>query len=465
MLPTLLNSTDLNEIKRGLKEVNQDSEAYKSFFGETMMLESFVEGISSLSIAELIQQINSKKELTIAGKSLGSLLPLLKRYLNVEHLTFIGSDLTKIPHQICALPPLKSIRFIDGSLEDCSLPKNLDLSNLEELHFDNNQIKSIPSTICLPQLKILSLKQNDITEIPEEIKHLQCLTHLYLEENPIQEISPQLAFLNQWEWLVGGEQLEVQQVSDYYLLYIHVIYPLQKHLVQEYRASNIAQVKRKIALKHTLEINPNKLVLLPLLQYFEAIKILKIKQVNYNSIRQYLKDLTQLRSITLKGSKLNNIPIELSELPNLDYLEICDDQIANTQNLTLFANLKSLNLNHCNLTIFPKEIAHLTQLTHCELNNNEIQQIPPESWNKNDKLVFLKMRNNKLSAIIDLPAALEGVDFSNNQITAFCEGQLPSQTQKELLHSIDLSNNLLQAPPRFLKEFHHTTYHLEGNQF
>ncbi|CAM1358371.1 hypothetical protein TXIAM_140118 [Tenacibaculum xiamenense] len=466
MLSDKLFSEKLDEIKEGLNEVDKTSEDYKTFLGDIMMLESFIEGNSFLPLEELIYQINTKKELIITGKSLSSVLSKIKYYRNVDSVKFLKTDFEVIPEELCLLPKLKCIEFLFGVLKESILPDNLDTSILQTIRLDNNQIHEVSESIMkLSNLKELSLKENRIEKIPEKIKGMENIQRFYLEGNPLKSVSININQLTFWDWLEGSQGTALETVCEFYLLYNSVVYPREKNLEEEYKTQNFKGVKKKIMIKNRLEIDENSVQILSNLSYFEKVSSIEIVGIDFNVFSNKLHHAKCLRSLILKRCGLKEIPLELKKLKKIEYLEICEETILDTKNLSVLKKLKSLKLYQCNLSNFPKEISSLLYLEHCELNDNFIQEIPRGIWKSNKALKFLKIINNEIEKIYDLPQNIEGVDFSDNHLVEFCETEIPSKEQLKNIQYIILENNIFDEKPQYLNYFEKGIFHLKGNPF
>lgn len=153
---------------------------------------------------------------------------------NLTHLELSQTKLDSIPSEIAYLSKLKTIKFTDSDdtlklpetikflknlqdlqLEDCildSMPKQIfkiqslvflylsntnthylskhfeRLPNLEVLILENNPITQIPNTIYLAKkLRFISLRNNKLTKIPDTISQLENLAMLDLRGNPISK--------------------------------------------------------------------------------------------------------------------------------------------------------------------------------------------------------------------------------------------------------------------------------------
>src|SRR5690606_18260714 len=70
------------------------------------------------------------------------------------------------------------------------------LTNLENLWLDNNQLATLPTSIGnLTDLKVLNLSENMLTAVPSTLGNLTNLTELHLNGNQLTAVAPALTQL------------------------------------------------------------------------------------------------------------------------------------------------------------------------------------------------------------------------------------------------------------------------------
>lgn len=109
-------------------------------------------------------------------------------------LTFDGINVTDLPAEIELLTHVQFLQLIQMQLKDSDIPASIGrLTNLKALDFSANQLSTIPvKMIGQPKnLTYLSLSQNQLIELPEELKQLENLQYLYLSKNDLTEASLQ----------------------------------------------------------------------------------------------------------------------------------------------------------------------------------------------------------------------------------------------------------------------------------
>lgn len=112
----------------------------------------------------------------------------IKTLVKLE-LSFLFSDITKIPDSIFSITTLKVLHI--SNIKTTELQSAIgNLKNLEMLTVIQTQIETVPDSISeLTELKILELEVNCITHLPSCIGELRELTSLCLLDNKLTSIS------------------------------------------------------------------------------------------------------------------------------------------------------------------------------------------------------------------------------------------------------------------------------------
>ena len=149
-----------------------------------------------------------------------------------------------------------------------------------------------------------------------------------------------------------------------------------------------------------------------------------------------LDKLTNLQSLNLRSNQLTCIE-GLDKLTNLQSLNLWNNQLTRIEGLDKLTNLQSLDLSGNQITSV-EGLDKLTNLQSLDLRSNQLTRI--EGLDKLTNLQSLNLWNNQLTRIegLDKLTNLQSLDLSGNQITSI-EG-LDKLTN---LQSLDLWNNQL----------------------
>jgi Leucine-rich repeat (LRR) protein len=132
---------------------------------------------------------------------------------------------------------------------------------------------------------------------------------------------------------------------------------------------------------------------------------------------------------------------------NLQYLQLNTASkikawIMDPTNATLIARISRIDFSNCKLKYIPPEILKLPELNNLDLTDNQITTIPEglEKSNINN----LSIKNNQITTIPEglEKSKLQNLYLNNNQITTIPEG-----LEKSKLQSLDLTNNKITTIP------------------
>ncbi|NMG59344.1 hypothetical protein E1H12_12665 [Geitlerinema sp. P-1104] len=302
-----------------------------------------------------------------------------------------------------------------------TLPSEVwDLQNLRWLYLNNNQLQEFsPQFGQLQNLEDLELNNNQLQEFPPQFGQLQNLRRLELNNNQLQEFPPQFGQLQNLEDL----ELNNNQLQEL---------PAELGQLQNLR---------------WLELNNNQLQDLP--TELGQLKNLRWLYLNNNQLQDLpteLRQLKNLRRLYLNNNQLQDLPAELGKLKNLRRLYLNNNQLQDLPPQSgQLESLEELYLNNNQLEKFPPQLGKLKNLAELELNNNQLQEFPPQ-LGQLQRLLRLNVSHNQLR---ELPAefaqlqSLKKLELSNNQLQEF-----PSELGKlKNLSELELNNNQLQELP------------------
>ena len=120
----------------------------------------------------------------------------------LDELMIMRCNFVTISKPVFEFHSLKRLTLIDDQINN--LPDELgNLENLRELNLNCNKIKRLPDIFSnLYRLEILILNNNKLKELPESLFDLQSLTQLYLGNNELKEIPNSISRLEQLDSLV-----------------------------------------------------------------------------------------------------------------------------------------------------------------------------------------------------------------------------------------------------------------------
>ena len=159
---------------------------------------------------------------------------------------------------------------------------------------------------------------------------------------------------------------------------------------------------------------------------------------------------SKLTSLSMNDNNLSSLPVELLQLPNLNYLDLSFNCIQSIPSKMSCPTLKCLYLGNNKLIELPVTIWYLPYLEELDIKNNILESVGKDSTDHSSRLSqSLKMvdiSHNKLdelpSFILDLPA-LENLSVSHNELTTLPHNLWECSTLRELY----VSHNALVTLP------------------
>ena len=166
-----------------------------------------------------------------------------------------------------------------------------------------------------------------------------------------------------------------------------------------------------------------------------------------NQLDSNLSRLILLQELSVKCNKLERMPEVLFELAALTLLDLSFNQLTSVPvgDFRQLRALRELNLSNNSLVTLPDAIVQLAALETLHLEGNLLKRLPELGPLRH--LSTLVAYDNKLqSAPRNLPASLETVDLSRNDLTSLSGSNVCALPA---LRTLDLSSNSLQELPRF----------------
>lgn len=192
----------------------------------------------------------------------------------------------------------------------------LNLSGCELTHF--------PVRITqFPSLKYLILRENQISDLPQEIADMRQLETLDLENNKLTQIQDQLSLLPFLKTLVmTGNDLTSSEIT------IPKLSVLQELFLENTKLHSIPQGIDKLDLLETLMLNGNKLIKFPEISNLRNMKYLNLADNQLSQIPRSIEACVKLAFLDISNNQLKDLPSELMELPNLQYLDISNNNLS-----------------------------------------------------------------------------------------------------------------------------------------
>lgn len=234
------------------------------------------------------------------------------------------------------------------------LKYTIEKCKIVELDFIFKGLTQLPNSIKnLTNLKKLTLRYNQITELPDWIDSLIVLESLNLNMNNINKLPSKIG--------------------------------------------NLAHLKELLLWKNELQDLPNSICSL------HSLKYLNLRLNQLKSLPMDLGKLINLIDLNLHDNKLTHIPESIASLKSLESLNISWNLLTTLPlSIVELTSLKSLDLERNELTQIPESIGFLTSLEALNLGDNKLKVVP-ETIGKLKKLKVLNLSRNRLN---ELPTSI-----------------------------------------------------------
>ena len=303
-----------------------------------------------------------------------------------------GCRLLAIPESIGDedLLSLKILSLVDNRLIElpCSVGN---LSSLIKLILDLNSLKELPEEICnLKSLYSLSIKENDLRKLPESFGNLVSLEELILNRNRNLETLP--------ESMAYCRNLEIEYV-DCDKLKDETVWKITRRTITKPRYE-LKDVEKKKKTESPEEREQRNLI-------YELQKDLGYFSGN-------LHETTNLPKYWLEWSyqRERSTSYYRKEDGNIVglFLTLYNKEIPST--VFKFKNLKVLGFKGFNSESFPKQLTKLSNLKKIYIIQSNFKTIP-DFIAKAKKLEVLDLRNNKFETLSDFIGNLTNLKLLN----------------------------------------------------
>jgi Leucine-rich repeat (LRR) protein len=312
-------------------------------------------------------------------------------------------------------PTIADLNSLTGDLEASlvsiqSIEGAQYLINITHLYLDNNQISDVSALSGLTNLVWLHLENNQISDI-SALSNLTNLTYLYLYNNQISDILALSSLTNLTHVRLDNNQIidisALSSLTNLIRLYLNdnqivgiSALSSMTNLTYLYLHNNqIVDISELSSLTNLywLELNENQIIDISALSSLTSLERLELHTNQIIDICT-LSNLTNLSVLYLHNNQIVGISA-LSGLTNLVWLTLCNNQIIDISALSNMTSLTYLILNN-NQIVDISALSVLTNLEWLDLSANQINDISALSYLTN--LDYLYLQDNEITDIYPL---------------------------------------------------------------
>lgn len=111
------------------------------------------------------KDLSAIEELDLSGRWLGKIPSRILDYKNLKKINLRNNNFKKFPAELAELKQLRTILLANNRIGALTSDEMGLFENLEILDLDNNKIKKFPNLRKLNNLKIVTIINNELTEV------------------------------------------------------------------------------------------------------------------------------------------------------------------------------------------------------------------------------------------------------------------------------------------------------------
>lgn len=360
---------------------------------------------------------------------------------NEKELYLRGRKLSAFPEQIFLCTSLEKLSLYDNDIS--VVPEEIGkLIHLKELNISANKLLSIEHIGALKNLEILDLSSNPFTGLPDTLFRLTNLKSLHLWGTSITRLPDEfgnlehLEFLSIWTGFIPESFGHLQRLKELYV-----------------SGENLTGIPGGIGNASCLEkiyLNDTAITTLP--ESIGRLKKLKILDISNNKQLIHLPaSLGECVSLEeLHTSTIAQLPEEICHLPHLKVLDLSVKEIP--ENFGKLSGLESLSIEGHHIREIPASIGQLTTLKTLKIVDTGIDEVP-EEIHRLSSLELLHIARNKNLKILP-----EKIGELKNLKTLFINDNksldtLPPSTGKmDSLQDIEITYSMFRELPESMSK-------------
>ncbi len=247
-------------------------------------------------------------------------------------------------------------------------------SRVVELDFSFKVLTKLPEALkFLKSLKRLTLKYNQILEIPDWIGELTSLEYLNLNINNVPKLPNSFSNLHHLnELLLWKNELETLPEG------IGNLTQLRKLNLRLNQIKKLPNTLTNLSNLVELDLHDNRLQILP--ESITLLKSLEKLNLSWNILHELpdsIQYLSSLKILDIERNELRSIPSSFGNLSSLEVLNLSENQLVELpETIGRLNSLRILNLSRNELKYLPHTLSSLQLLEELYLVDNPLEEIP-----------------------------------------------------------------------------------------
>ncbi|XP_041359115.1 leucine-rich repeat-containing protein 40-like [Gigantopelta aegis] len=390
-----------------------------------------------------IGYLSQLSKLNVSNNKLVTLPPEIGDLNGLKYFDATHNQLVELPQEFGNLRRLEQLYLRHNKLTYLPILENC--GNLKELHLGNNQLNALTSEhlVHLKSVTVLDLRDNKISNLPDEITLLQGLQRLDVTNNDLSGLPYALGSIDSLNSLVldGNPMKSIRRD-----IVMRGTVSLKKYLKSRMEEPDVVS-KADGDKDSPLPGMSSDRVRAHELHQFKTLDYSNRKATTLPEDIMEEAKTSGVVSINLNKNLFTNVPENLVYIGNtLRELYLGYNKISSlSSDISLYLKLTTLDLRCNTLSDLPHEMDVLDNLREITISNNRFTRLPPVLFELK-KLEILFAADNKIDTIdavgLQKLPLLATLDLQNNNCS-----QIPPELGNCLsLKSLQLSGNPCRNP-------------------
>jgi Leucine-rich repeat (LRR) protein len=311
--PTEVKSLDLSDTK--LKELSIDILKLTNL--DKIDLGSNPD-INLIQAFEVLKNIKTLKTIWITDCKLKTIPNNISELKGLEEIWLDDNELTEFPEPIKKLDNLKYLRLFSNEIKNLSFENN-DLQNLIYIDLCYNKFETFPVELSkLKNIKRIIIWYNSINYIPSSINEFKEIEEINLEHNEISFLPKEFGELTTLKKL----SLRKNKLKSKTLKPIWTLHNLTDLELESNNISKLSKSIKELQYLKRLSIGKNPLIKLPIelseLTNLEQLGLVEIPQLQWTEAFDIMSKISSLKRVGMPSNKFKIMPSGFEKLKQVE---------------------------------------------------------------------------------------------------------------------------------------------------